>query len=158
MQLRERCFQYIGHEFVWRYLCCSGLCRNIGHYRRIRHRFGFKLSESKKKAAVSPKADNKFVLKYAIMLLAMAAGFVHLAVYAEQASLRIEYSSFLLVAGVCQFAYGMLYTLLTVTSRQTSIREAHFALTYYKKTLIMNLFGLTGTVSKQVYKAIELKL
>ena len=79
------------------------------------------------------------------MLLAMAAGFVHLAVYAEHGSLRIEYSIFLLVAGACQFAYGMLYTLLTMTSQQTSISEAHFALTYYKKTLVLNLFGLIGT-------------
>ena len=32
-----------------------------------------------------------------------------------------------------------------MTGRQTSISEAHFALTYYKKTLILNLFGLIGT-------------
>ena len=106
---------------------------------------GLSYRNQKKKAAVLPKTDNKFVLKYAIMLLAMAAGFVHLAVYAEHGSLRIEYSIFLLVAGACQFAYGMLYTLLTMTGRQTSISEAHFGLTYYKKTLILNLFGLIGT-------------
>jgi hypothetical protein len=106
---------------------------------------GLSYRNQKRKAAVLSKTDNKFVLKYAIMLLAMAAGFVHLAVYAEHGSLRIEYSIFLLVAGACQFAYGMLYTLLTVTSRQTSISNLHLALTYYKKTVILNLFGLIGT-------------
>jgi hypothetical protein len=92
-----------------------------------------------------PKAESKFVLKYAIMLLAIAAGFVHLAVYAEHGSLRIEYSIFLLVAGACQFAYGMLYTLLTVSNRQMNFNNMQFALLYYKKTLILNLFGLIGT-------------
>jgi hypothetical protein len=91
------------------------------------------------------KTENKFVLKYAIMLLAMAAGFVHLAVYADHGSLRIEYSIFLLVAGACQFAYGMLYTLLTISNRQMNFSNMQFALTYYKKTLILNLFGLIGT-------------
>jgi hypothetical protein len=91
------------------------------------------------------KPENKYVLKYIIMLLAIAAGFVHLAVYAEHGSLRIEYSIFLLVAGGCQFAYGMLYTLLTVTGRQLGIDSIHSAVVYYRKTLVLNLFGLLGT-------------
>ena len=100
----------------------------------------------RRNALTRPKVhDNKFVLKYAIMLLAIAAGFVHLAVYADHALLRIEYSIFLLVAGACQFAYGMLYTLLTVTSRQVDFNNIQFAVIYYKKTLILNLFGLIGT-------------
>ena len=39
----------------------------------------------------------------------------------------------------------MLYTLLTVTSRQVDFNNIQFAVIYYKKTLILNLFGLIGT-------------
>lgn len=99
----------------------------------------------KRSREAGTKTESKFVLKYAIMLLAMAAGFVHLAVYAEHGSLRIEYSIFLLVAGACQFAYGMLYTLLTVSNRQMNLNNMQSALVYYKKTLVLNLFGLIGT-------------
>ena len=99
----------------------------------------------KKRTGGLAKIENKFALKYIIMFLAIAAGFVHLAVYAEHGSLRIEYSIFLLVAGACQFAYGILYSLLTVTSGQAGIVSNHLALTYYKKTLVLNLFGLVGT-------------
>jgi hypothetical protein len=99
----------------------------------------------KNKRNTLANTGNKSELKYMIMLMAIGAGFVHLAVYADHGSLRIEYSIFLLVAGACQFAYGILYTLLTVTSRQVGVISTHFALTYYKKTLILNLFGLIGT-------------
>lgn len=99
----------------------------------------------KRDTKVPPKAESKFVKKYIIMLLAIAAGFVHIAVYAEHGALRIEYSIFLLVAGACQFAYGILYTLLTVTNREMNFNNMQFALIYYKKTLILNLFGLVGT-------------
>ena len=79
--------------------------------------------------------------KYVVMLAAVAGGIVHLAVYAEHASLRLEYSIFLLVAGVVQIAYGVAYTVLTLAGQGTN-ESAH---QHYRKTLAVNLFGLVGT-------------
>jgi hypothetical protein len=75
------------------------------------------------------------------MLAAIAGGIVHLAVYAEHASLRIEYSIFLLVAAGMQIVYGVVYTLLTLTG-QSANESAH---QYYQKKIAVNLFGLVGT-------------
>jgi hypothetical protein len=79
--------------------------------------------------------------KYVVMLAAIAGGIVHLAVYAEHASLRLEYSIFLLVAAVMQIVYGVVYTLLTLTGQSTN----ESAYQQYRKTLAVNLFGLVGT-------------
>jgi hypothetical protein len=79
--------------------------------------------------------------RYIIMLAAIAGGIVHLAVYAEHASLRIEYSIFLLVAAGMQIVYGVVYTLLTLTG-QSANESAH---QYYQKKIAVNLFGLVGT-------------
>jgi cbb3-type cytochrome oxidase subunit 3 len=101
---------------------------------------------NKKRNAALRTRESKSLLKHTILLLAMAAGFVHLAVYAEHGSLRIEYSIFLLAAGGAQFTYGILYTLLTVTSDTRSIGgDAKFIKVYYRKTVILNLFGFIGT-------------
>ncbi len=66
---------------------------------------------------------------------------MHLAVYAEHASLRLEYSIFLLVAAVMQIAYGVAYTLLTLVGQGTN--ESPYQ--HYRKTVAVNLFGLIGT-------------
>jgi hypothetical protein len=79
--------------------------------------------------------------RYIIMLAAIAGGVVHLAVYAEHASLRIEYSIFLLVAAAMQIAYGIAYTLLTLAG-QAANESAH---KYYQKKVAVSLFGLVGT-------------
>jgi hypothetical protein len=79
--------------------------------------------------------------KYVVMLAAIAGGIVHLAVYAEHASLRLEYSIFLLVAGVVQIAYGVAYTVLTLAGQGTN----ESARQHYRKTVAINLFGLVGT-------------
>jgi hypothetical protein len=79
--------------------------------------------------------------KYIIMLAAIAGGVVHLAVYAEHASLRLEYSIFLLVAAGMQIVYGVAYTLLTLAGRAAN-ESAH---EYYQKKVAVNLFGLVGT-------------
>ncbi len=75
------------------------------------------------------------------MLAAIAGGIVHLAVYAEHASLRLEYSIFLLVAAGMQVVYGVVYTLLTLTG-QGSNEPASL---YYRKKMAVNLFGLVGS-------------
>jgi hypothetical protein len=84
--------------------------------------------------------------RYVIMLAAMAGGIVHLAVYSEHASLRIEYSVFLLTAGSMQVVYGVIYTLLALTGetkgRDPSVQAAR---EYYRKTVKVNIFGLIGT-------------
>jgi hypothetical protein len=85
------------------------------------------------------------IIKYSILLLAVAAGIVHLAVFSEHASLRIEYSIFLLAAGASQVAYSMLYVLLTITSESISGRGREYAKAYYRKSVVVNLFGLVGT-------------
>jgi hypothetical protein len=85
------------------------------------------------------------VIKWIIMLLAIAGGMVHLAVFAEHASLRIEYSIFLIAAGIMQIRYGISYTLLTLKSSNARFRDHIYARSYYKKTVGLNLFGLLGT-------------
>jgi hypothetical protein len=88
-----------------------------------------------------PKSAQRDTARYIIMLAAIAGGVVHLAVYAEHASLRIEYSIFLLVAAGMQIVYGVAYTLLTLTG-QGANESAH---QYHQKKVAVNLFGLVGT-------------
>jgi hypothetical protein len=80
-------------------------------------------------------------VRYLVMLAAIAGGVVHLAVYAEHASLRLEYSIFLLVAAGMQIVYGVVYTLLTLTGQ--SAKEPAFL--YYRKKMAVNVFGFVGT-------------
>jgi hypothetical protein len=108
------------------------------------------------------------ILKYSVMLLAIAAGVIHISIFSEHGSLRIEYSVFLIAAGSSQVAYGMLYVLLTLTGSSSSssssskkmiIKKAdgdnndnddiagskESAKAYYRKSVIINLFGLAGS-------------
>lgn len=85
------------------------------------------------------------VIKYAVLLLAVSSGVVHLAVFSEHGSLRIEYSIFLLTAGASQIAYSLLYVLLTLAVEPTAARSKELAKSYYKKSVIINLFGLVGS-------------
>ena len=108
------------------------------------------------------------ILKYSVMLLAIAAGVIHISIFSEHGSLRIEYSVFLIAAGSSQVAYGILYVLLTLTGNSSSssssskkmiIKKAdgdnndnddiagskESAKAYYRKSVIINLFGLAGS-------------
>ena len=85
------------------------------------------------------------IIKYSVLLLAISSGIVHLAVYSEHGGLRIEYSIFLLTAGATQIAYSMLYTLLTITDQSSTGQSREFAKLYYRKSVIVNLFGLVGS-------------
>ena len=93
------------------------------------------------KSGKYPKSAQSDTARYIIMLAAIAGGVVHLAVYAEHASLRIEYSIFLLVAAGMQIVYGVVYTLLTLTGQGVN-ESAH---QYHQKKVAVNLFGLVGT-------------
>jgi len=90
-------------------------------------------------------ADREILIKYFVMMFAIGAGMVHLAVYSEHGSIRIEYSIFLLAAAAAQFAYGIVYVLMTLTTDSDSVRSVGIAKVYYKKSVILNLFGLIGS-------------
>ena len=79
------------------------------------------------------------IARYVVMLAAIAGGLVHFAVYSGHASLRLEYSIFLIVAGGMQVTYGIFYAILTLTSAGSMPQE------HYRKTVAVNLFGLVGT-------------
>ena len=110
------------------------------------------------------------ILKYSVMLLAIAAGVIHISIFSEHGSLRIEYSVFLIAAGSSQVAYGILYVLLTLTGSSSAsnssfsskkmiikkgdgdnsdndgiARSRESAKAYYRKSVIINLFGLAGS-------------
>jgi hypothetical protein len=98
----------------------------------------------RRKTIMSANIKDKQVLKYCILFLAMASGFVHIAVFPGHASLRIEYSIFLFAAGAAQFAYGIVYVLISlneskITNDMSAVRSR------YKKTAVLNMFGLIGT-------------
>lgn len=89
--------------------------------------------------------NREVLIKYSVMMFAIGAGIVHLAVYTEHGSLRIEYSIFLLAAASAQFVYGIAYVLMTLTTELNSTRSIGIAKMYYKKSVILNLFGLIGS-------------
>ena len=87
-------------------------------------------------------------LKYFFLLIfALGASVVHLAVYPEHGALRIEYSIFLLSASGIQLAYGIMYILLissednVVDNRLKKSDKLLVTKQYYKKSVILNLFG-----------------
>lgn len=96
----------------------------------------------RKKRKMGQLGSGGELVKYAIMLAAIAGGMVHFAVYSEHGSLRLEYPIFLISAGGMQISYGILYVLLIMSSEAGSLSPRR----YYRKTVILNLFGLTGTV------------
>ena len=87
----------------------------------------------------------KETLKYVIMLLAIAGGLVHLAIFPEHGSQQIYYSVFLMAAAGAQLAYGILYILINFTSESYSGNNRNFILSQYRKRVALNLFGFIGT-------------
>lgn len=101
--------------------------------------------KSRRKGGLYQTLTKSEVIKYAVLLLAVAAGIVHLVVYSEHGSLRIEYSIFLLAAGASQIAYSVLYVLLTIAEESIVGQSRESARVYYRKSVIVNLFGLIGS-------------
>jgi hypothetical protein len=95
---------------------------------------------SKKKGRSPSKSE---ITKYIIMFLAVAGGIIHLGVYADHGSLRIEYSIFLLAAAITQIGFGTFYVLLTVISPVMKTRQ--LILSHYNQTVLLNMVGLIGT-------------
>jgi hypothetical protein len=98
----------------------------------------------RRKSIMSANVRDRQVLKYCILFLVMASGFVHIAVFPGHASLRIEYSIFLFSAGAAQFAYGIVYVLISMNESKIS-NDISAARKHYRKTAILNLFGLIGS-------------
>ncbi|MGH9983504.1 MAG: hypothetical protein ACRD8W_06055 [Nitrososphaeraceae archaeon] len=98
-------------------------------------------------------------IRYMVMLLAIAGGILHLAVFPDHATLHIYYSLFLLAAAASQVAYGILFVLITLSddrivqplhkesiNQQNERRYRKQQVAYnYRKNMIINLFGLFGT-------------
>jgi len=89
------------------------------------------------------KPEKPEAIKYIIMLLAVAGGIIHLGVYADHGSLRLEYSVFLLAAAATQVAFGTFYVLMTIVQPTTRSRPS--VISYYNKTVLLNIIGFIGT-------------
>ena len=98
----------------------------------------------RRKMIMSANIKDKQVLKYCILFLAMASGFVHIAVFPGHASLRIEYSIFLFAAGAAQFTYGIAYVLISLNESKIS-NDIASVRNHYRKTAVLNMFGLIGS-------------
>jgi len=99
----------------------------------------------RRKEQSGSQIPEKETLKYVIMLLAIAGGLVHLAIFPEHGSQQIYYSVFLMAAAGAQLAYGILYILINFTSESYSGNNRNFILSQYRKRVALNLFGFIGT-------------
>lgn len=117
---------------------------------------GITFRGKRRNKSLYPNLTNTEALKWSVMLLAIGGGLVHLAIFSEHASLRLEYSIFLLAAGGIQITYGVVYIMITLAGQLTTISTGSIiqdqkfesvatAKSYYRKTVIVNLFGLIGT-------------
>lgn len=96
-------------------------------------------SKKKKGQFVAAPGDT---MRYIVTFAAIAGGLVHFAVYSGHASLRLEYSIFLIVAGGMQVTYGIMYLMLSLVGPTTGRAMPG---SHYRKTVAVNLFGLVGT-------------
>src|SRR4030095_8227215 len=101
--------------------------------------------KSRREQSGSRMVPEKETLKYVIMLLAIAGGLVHLAIFPEHGSLQIYYSVFLMAAAGAQLAYGILYILINFAGDSYSGNNRKYILSQFKKRVALNLFGLIGT-------------
>lgn len=99
----------------------------------------------RRQTSVTGTVPEKETLKYVIMLLAIAGGLVHLAIFPEHGSLQIYYSVFLMAAAGAQVAYGILYILINFTTETYNGNNRNFILSQYRKRVALNLFGFIGT-------------
>lgn len=90
--------------------------------------------------SLKKRNDHRLMLKYAVILAAIGAGTLHIVIFAAHATLRLEYSIFLIIAGGLQVTYGMLYAFFTLNSPIIGIDQP-----WHKKSVAINLFGLAGT-------------
>ena len=103
---------------------------------------------SRRKSKTNPISNDEFI-KYSVLFLALGAALVHLAVYSGHATLRYEYSIFLISAAGGQLLYGISYILLIFSDEKLTVKKTdkkYVSKEYYKKSLILNWIGLVGSL------------
>lgn len=103
---------------------------------------------SRRKSKTNPISNDEFI-KYSVLFLAVGAARVHLAVYSGHATLRLEYSIFLLSAAGGQLFYGISYIFLIFSDDRLVIKKTDkkfISKEYYKKAKILNSIGLAGSL------------
>lgn len=95
--------------------------------------------------SISKMIPEKETLKYIVMLLAIAGGLVHLAIFPEHGSQQIYYSVFLMAAAGAQVAYGIMYILINFAGESYPGNNRTFIINQYRKRVALNLFGFIGT-------------
>jgi len=85
------------------------------------------------------------IIKYFIMLLALAGGIVHLVVFPQHGSLHVYYSIFLLAASGGQIAYGILYFLVMLSKPFYEESATNEIRSTYLNNMAVNWFGFFGT-------------
>lgn len=103
---------------------------------------------SRRKSKTNPISNDEFI-KYSVLFLALGASIIHIAVYADHAGLRFEYSIFLISAAGGQLFYGLSYIFLIFSDDKLAIKKTdkkYISKEYYKKSLILNLIGLVGSM------------
>ncbi|MDQ3838254.1 MAG: hypothetical protein M3297_03185, partial [Thermoproteota archaeon] len=89
--------------------------------------------------------NGKQIVKYSIMLLALAGGIVHLVVFPQHGSLHVYYSIFLLAASGGQIAYGILYFLVMLSKPFYEMSVTNEIRSTYINNMAVNWFGFFGT-------------
>ena len=99
----------------------------------------------KDKVINQDSGSGKQIVKYSIMLLALAGGIVHLAVFPEHGSLHVYYSIFLLAAAGGQIAYGIMYFLVMLSKPFYEMSDQNEIRSTYVNNVAVNWFGFFGT-------------
>lgn len=102
-----------------------------------------------RKRSLPDSITNDEFIKYLVLFLAVGASIVHFAVTPGHAGLRIAYSIFLISAAGGQLLYGIMYLLLIYSDDNTPLKKGnknYISKDYYKKSLIYNWLGLTGSL------------
>jgi hypothetical protein len=102
-------------------------------------------NQRRAKTDIEGSAGRKQVIKYSIMLLALAGGIVHLVVFPQHGSLHVYYSIFLLAAAGGQIAYGVLYFLVMLSKPFYEISITQEMRSTYFNNMAVNWFGFLGT-------------
>ncbi|MGD9674734.1 MAG: hypothetical protein AB7U98_14805 [Candidatus Nitrosocosmicus sp.] len=97
----------------------------------------------------STSVSNDEFIKYCVLFLAVGASIVHFAVTPGHAGLKIAYSIFLISAAGGQLLYGIMYLFLIYSDDKLALKKSdknYVSKEYYKKSLIYNWCGLTGSL------------
>lgn len=97
----------------------------------------------------STAVSNDEFIKYCVLFLAVGASIVHFAVTPGHAGLKIAYSIFLISAAGGQLLYGIMYLFLLYSDDKLALKKSdknYVSKEYYKKSLIYNWCGLTGSL------------